>query len=512
MTWRLAGWRWTGLLLVAATAAWVAWAWVPAGRATSDSAYYLDGARHLADGRGYRTSHVKMTSAQLQPIVDFGPGLSLLMAAGIQTGLDARRSAAVILAASYVLYAVAFYSLLLQVASGASWPLVLLLTGVLLVHPGVLLLLDTVGSDLPAAALWLCAVSLIVRLVRRTEPDRTSIAAAALCMSLALLIRWSMLYALVALCGAMLISLPRAWRLRLRFRATAVLLLLPLCALAPCLLRNYVTTRTWFGYRRIVLDNPLRVAAEALTGLGSGFWADLGGGFELARWIVTVLFLALLIFVFTSRRCWRYAPVRLMLVSSGGFVILLVLSASVSPIDTLSAPRYWLPVWPLLGAAALGSLTGLGGRDWASTAAASVFGAQLSLTGYGFAVDFLRELPEAHSGSGFFKESQAQSAPIRFLAQHGVADRTFFSNDPRVVLMYEGVGRIHDLPESARDLRPILDSGDVCILLFTETMTSRIEARLPAHRRVLETLHRQRLLRRVDADQAGEVWLSTKAE
>lgn len=511
MIWKTAGCRWIGLLLVAAAAAWVAWAWVPAGQAGGDSAYYLDGARHLAQGQGYTSSRMRITSTRLQPIADFGPGFPLLIACGIRAGLDARSSAALVLAASYVLYAVVLYLLLLEVSRDAWWPFAFLLSSVLILHPDVLFLVDTIGSDLPAAALWLCTVYLAIRLLRGTEPDRASATAAAICMSLALFTRWAMLYALLALSSALLISLPGTWRFRDRLRATAIIALLPLCALAPWVLRNYLTTSTLFGYRRIELDDPLRVAAEAMTGLGSGFWAgDLGGGFELARRGVTVVSIALLVFVFATRRCWQYAPVRLLLASAGGYTLLLVLSASVSPIDPLSAPRFWLPVWPLLGAAALGSLAGAGVRDWMGTATAFVLAAQLLLTGRGFAIDLLHRLPEAHSGRYLFKDSLARSAPIRFLRQKSYAGYTLFSNEPRVVLVHGGVDRIHDLPDSADVLRPLAEAGDVCILLFTETVTPRIEATLPARRRVIETLRSEGLLERVDADQAGEVWLSAR--
>jgi hypothetical protein len=456
---------------------------------------------------------MRITSTRLQPIVNYGPGYSLLIACGIRAGLDARSSAALVNAASYVVYAVVLCLLLLEVTRHALWPFAFLLGSVLILQPAVLLLVDNIGSDLPAAALWLCAVYLAIRLLRHTEPDRASVTAVAICMSLALWTRWAMLYALVALSSALLISLPGTWRIRDRVRATAVIALLPLCALAPWVLRNYLTTRTVLGYRMIELDDPLRIAAQAMTGLVSGFWAgDPSAAFELARRSVTVVSIALLVFVFATRRGWRYAPVRLLLASAGGYTLLLILSASVNPIDPLSTPRWWLPVWPLLGAAALGSLARAGVRDRMGTATAFFLAAQLLLTGHGFAMYLLHRLPGARSGQFFFRDSLAQSAPIRFAGQKSAADYRLFSNEPSLVLVYGGVDRIYDLPDSADVLRPLVEAGDVRILLFTEPVRPRLDAGLPAHRRAIETLRSEGLLERVDADHAGEVWRSAKAD
>jgi hypothetical protein len=263
------------------------------------------------------------------------------------------------------------------------------------------------------------------------------------------------------------------------------------------------------GYRRVELDNPLHIAANALQGLGDGFRAGaLGDGLDLARGAVIVVFVVVLAFVFTSRRCWRDPRVRLLLASAGGYTLLLVASASVNRIDPLYAQRFWLPVWPLLGGAALASLSAAGIRDWAVKAAAGVFAALLLLTGAGFATRFLRELPSADSGRGYFEETLAQSAPVRFIIQERAADCILFSNDGRVVLMYTAVDRINDLPFSADDLEAILRSDEVCILFFAKTKTPRIEARRLHQRSVIETLRDRGLLERVAADGVGEVWRS----
>ena len=65
-----------GLLLIAATAAWLASAWDPAGVATPDSATYIDGARSLARGDGFTTARIPIGQRRRQPVSVFPPGFS----------------------------------------------------------------------------------------------------------------------------------------------------------------------------------------------------------------------------------------------------------------------------------------------------------------------------------------------------------------------------------------------------------------------------------------------------
>ncbi|HEX4355620.1 MAG TPA: hypothetical protein VHZ95_21990, partial [Polyangiales bacterium] len=63
------------LLLIAGIARF-AWAWGPGDAGAFDSAYYLDGARHLARGDGYVSAAVTSEAPSFQPIVRWAPGFS----------------------------------------------------------------------------------------------------------------------------------------------------------------------------------------------------------------------------------------------------------------------------------------------------------------------------------------------------------------------------------------------------------------------------------------------------
>lgn len=495
-----------GLITLVVVATAIVWIWAPAGDATSDSASYLDGARHLAAARGFVSAQVRIGATAPRPIVDFPPGFSLLMVPGIWIGLDVQRSAAVVVGVSYVVYCVATYLLLLE-ASGGRWPrLALLFLAVLMLRPGVLMTLDTIGSELPGAAFWMVAVYLGLRLLTRPTPDLRRSVAIGILLGCAFLTRWSALYLVIPFAlGMFLASAPR-WSRWQRLRCALVVLVVPLSVAGPWIVRNYLTTRTLFGYRRIHFADPLAVAADALRGLGAGPFTVPENSLAWARLGVMTILALLALFVIARRRAWRHGPVCLALISALGYGALLVLSASTSPIDPLRSPRFWLPVWPLLGALVLATASYRDADDRSAKALLLVLVLHLFLAAGQFGRDFLSGVADARTARDFRKESLAESAAIEYARRHdGV---TLFCNDPRVVLVNTAVPLVHELPQSAEQLDPLLRSDPVAILLFTETMTPKIAAQLPAYQRMLSMLQREGLLTRIAADQAGEVWVS----
>ena len=489
------------LALVVACAA-VAWLWAPAGRATSDSASYLDGARHLAAGEGFSSSHVRVGATAPRPIVDFPPGVSaLIAAAGLAGGLDVHRAAGLVAGLAYVVYIATAYLLLLEV-SAARWPWVALLAAVaLMLHPAVLQMLDAIGSDLPGAALWTAALWLTLRLAARPALDRRRAAVVALLLGVAILVRWSALYLAIALAAGLFVAAAPRWSRADRRRGALLLVLGPLGVAAPWMARNYLATGTLVGYRRVRLSDPLAVALDALYGIGAG----PVDGFAPAAWTplgAAALLAALAVLALAGRRAWQHGPGRLAVVAALVFFALLVLSASVSPIDPLHASRFWLPLWPLLAAILFAALATRGPP--AERGGVLVLSLILALVAGRFGLAFAGGLDGAPSGRDFLQPSLAGSAPIDYLRRRAAV--TLLSNDPRVVLIHAGVPLVHDLPED-EPLRPLL-RRPVAILLFTRTMTPRIESRLAAQRQLLATLQAEGLVTRVAADPSGEVWLS----
>jgi 4-amino-4-deoxy-L-arabinose transferase-like glycosyltransferase len=437
--------RHVGLIMLVVISTAIVWIWAPAGDATSDSASYLDGARHLAAARGFVSAQVRIGATAPRPIVDFPPGFSLLMVPGIWIGLDVQRSAAVVVGVSYVVYCVATYLLLLE-ASGGRWPrLALLFVAVLMLRPGVLMTLDTIGSELPGAAFWMVAVYLGFRLLTRPTPDLRRSVAIGILLGCAFLTRWSALYLVIPFAlGMFLASAPR-WSRWQRLRCTLVVLVVPLSVAGPWIVRNYLTTRTLFGYRRIHFADPLAVAADALRGLGAGPFTVPENSLAWARLGVMTMLALLALFVIARRRAWRHGPVRLALVSALGYGALLVLSASTSPIDPLRSPRFWLPVWPLLAPRPLRRRVAIGRQKRQGPAAGprppSFLGA-------------------ANSAANSERVADARTAPFRRRARpnrprsntRGATTASRCLQRPARRAGEYGVPLVHELPQSAEQL------------------------------------------------------------
>lgn len=499
----------TGAALLATGAIGLALAWVPAGRATSDSAWYLDGARHLARGFGYTTAYVPIGATAPRAIAEFAPGFSALVGLGIRLGLDARRSAAVVLASSYVVYVAAAY-LLALVAAGTRWWLVACaLAGALAIHPRVLFALDTVGSDLPCAAIWIVAVALGVHQIQRRDPSTFAVMGIGVCLALAVFVRWAAMCLVVAFGVAWLVSLPEHVRIGRRLRLTACITAIVLGLISPWLIRNHLLAGTFTGGRRLLVGSPGAVATAAITGLTAAVipvdaFSSAGdawvGLYRLAIGSVVVA-----VFVVCCQ-AWRKRSVRFLLVATAGSVITTILSALVSPIDPLSATRYWLPVWPLVAALGIASLTRVE-RNLAARMVAGALALVVLVTAVRFADAFRRGLREATYGVGFLDRSWTESVAMRYALRECSDDRVL-CNDPRVLLIQGGVRLISDLPDTSEKVLPLLAAPRVCIVYLTKPTTERIERQRPAQEQLLRTMAQRQLISRVQQDDVAEVWVS----
>jgi hypothetical protein len=172
----------------------------------------------------------------------------------------------------------------------------------------------------------------------------------------------------------------------------------------------------------------------------------------------------------------------------------------------MRASRFWLPMWPLLGALVLATASSRDADDRSGSALRLILVLHLVVRGSWFGLAFLSGIPDARIPRDFRKASLAGSAAIEYARGHdGI---TLLCNDPRVVLVNTAVPLVHELPPADQPLATLLRGGPVAILLFTETLSPKVEAALPAHRRMLSALESEGRVSRIAADQAGEVWVS----
>jgi hypothetical protein len=495
-------WGWLGLGLVLGAAGGVVYVWVPGQAATPDSASYLEGARHLAAGRGFSTAWVEPGAAAPRPIATFAPGFSLALAAGLRAGASEGASAAWVLGLSYVVYAAGTFLLAVLAAGWDLWALALLATAFALLHPGALLALDRILSDLPFAAWSVLGCCLALRLVAQREPHARWAALLGLWLGTGVLVRWAGMHFLVT--TLMAVGVTRAARGRGHWlREPAWMALAAAPVVVAWLARNRVRAGSWTGGREIALGEPLAVLRDAGSGLGAGLVeAPAGWGVALAALLLLAAVVALLR---RDRRSPR-APAELFLaVTALGYAGLLVGSSVLHRVDSLASTRFWLPLWPLLGALAVCAVPAARGR--ARGLAACGVALLLLLPAGRFGVALARALERADEGAIYLSPVIVGSTVLREArAARGCA---VLSNNPAALLASASFPSLHRLPRSRAELvRALDDEGSVCIVYFTMSDTRSVEASRPDHRRLIEALAEEGRIRRVARDPVGEFWVS----
>jgi hypothetical protein len=487
--------------------------WGPADRATPDSSFYLDGARHLATGRGYATALAPLDHREPQPISMFAPGFSALMAPAIRAGASPRDSAAQVLAVSFVGYAAASYLLLIAAAGPRWWLAALLATGTLIFHPELLLALDNVLSDLPSAALATISVWLALLFARQREPRRGAAVGIGFVLGLPFLMRWASLCLLVPVAAGIFVSPPEPADWRVRLRRLGWLALGSLLAVAPWLLRNLVAAGNPMGPRRAELASPFTGATEALQALASGFVEarrGLGGGAVAAPAYTLAAFAALALFavLFARGRAWRNPTVRLLCVAGAGYVVLMILVASLSSVDPLSRGRFWLPVWPIACASVLATLAGAERSGWTRRATAVVMLLALAFTAFGFQQRFRRELPRAGADQVYLAQPWRDSRATRRAVEIS-RECALVTNNPAALLIHNEVERVHRLPITWDDAMDLFRSRrPLCVVFYTRPGSAGANRGRKFQRDALNAARRNGRLKLREKDAVAELWVS----
>jgi len=504
------------LLCLGLLASWFAVQARPALRAYQDSAIYLEGARQLAAGQGFSTALVPLEADEPSPITAYAPGFSALIAPLVLCGLDEREGAAVVLALAYVAYALASCALVLAAAGFGWWPAAGLFTLALILQPTVIQYVPSILSDLPFAAATTAVAWLAVRQLQREEPSLAAALGLGIALGLATLIRWSGLHLGIVLAIGLWLALPSALAPARRLRLLAAIALGGAATVGPWLLRNRLRGGFLTGDRFLTLHDPATIAGQLLSGLSSGrsdlhaLLADVPGA-GVACDGVLALDLTLLLWLVVRGRGWRVRHVRLLAVLAVGYTAALGITACLHIVDALVAPRYWLPVWPLLGAGAFGALAHAELSPRARRAVAVVW--LLPMAGAVAAFNAHRlELarPGVELERYFLDERLAHSAPVAYLRSKG-RGCAVVSNYAVPLTLHAKPRLVHALRPDAAALRAFLDRrGDVCIAYFHRRDVYRKHPEVdPAP--ALEALAREGRIRRIQRDAYGEIWVSTSA-
>jgi hypothetical protein len=507
------GWRRLGpsfgLLVVGLATTWFALHARPAVRAYQDSGMYLEGARQLAEGQGFTTVLVPLAAREPAAITAYAPGFSFLMLPFALGGLDARESAAVVLVLAYVAYALFTYWLVLAAARERWWPAAGVFTLALALQPTVLQYVSSILSDLPFAAGTTAVAWLAVRWVRRDDPSPRAALAIGVCLGLTTLVRWSGLHLGVVLGLGVFVSLPAALPALRRLHLVALLGLGGALVVVPWLVRNRLSGGFLTGDRYVTLHDPATILGHALSGLAAGR-ADaheLLGSAAPALDLVVLVAASGLVVALVRGRAWQVRHARLLAVLALGYAALLVTTAFLHIVDSLVAPRYWLPVWPLLGAFGLAALAHAQLRPRARTLVLAAWLVPVVPTAVAFNAHRVHMArPEVEVERYFLDEALARSAPVAYVRSKG-RDCAVVSNFSLPLTLHARPRLVHALLPDPAGLRAFVDEQErVCIVYFHRRDVYRKHPDVdpgPA----LETLAREGRIRRIQRDGFGEVWV-----
>lgn len=496
---------WSGALLVVICAAWFASLRTPGSYAWPDSGIYVDGARHLAAGQGFGTSLVSIGKDSPRAVAIFPPGFPALVAVGIRLGLPARESASLVLSIAYAGYTLAAYALVLLAAGRRWWPLAVGVALFLALQPLVLHAMESVLSDLPFAACATAAAALAVLVASRPRPPRVALAALGAALALAVFVRWAGFFTLLATALAVLVGAGSRWTRAERVHRLAWIAVGPLLLLGAMCLRNLVTTGTLLGHRVFALAALLETLGAAGQGLGAGFtgvWPGAG------RALAALVLLGVLAAAFGGLAPAQRRAVRVLAVSAAVYTALVIGIALIQPFDALWYPRFWLPIWPIVGALLAATAAGIRRPSFAAPVVAVLLLCLAGL-GAGYALAFHGAPPATRPRNVFGNPAVAGSVPVLWARERQSACRVL-SNAPRALLAHGAFDAIHTLPTSLEAMAPLLEAGDeaFCIAWFSERGSPSVEERRRDHRTLLSTLAQRGRIARVDRDDLGEFWVS----
>jgi hypothetical protein len=492
-----------GALAVTVAAAALAFTLGPAEQGYFDSAFYVDGARHLARGDGYVSAFVEQAGqTQLQPITHWAPGVSLMMTPLIWLGAPPLTAAAIVVGTCYVAGALLLFLIAMSLGGAQAWPLALLVSALFVLQPGTRVWLDAVLSDLPWATFALLSVWLGLRVMRSSKPSFLLCFSWGVSLWWVMLVRYAGLLFLPGLVGAVTLGLRAPgplWKRPLRLWPA----LLP-AALGIGLwnLRNkHVADRPLGGWQFVDSDISVHLAraagslsrwtAEAQqTAAALGLEAALG-------WLLIAALLSLVpLVVFSVRTHWR--ELVLVVASAGGYFGGLVFTASVTVIAKLTESRFWIATWPLTWLAILLVVSAARLR-WLLPFKVVVIGwlcAVLCL----YAYQTYRDAPHARRQRGTLDPAWARAAEVL----PGPDSCYVLVNDPRPLMLHRALPPTGTIPLSLVDFEAAVQrsGGNVCVVTTDAIKRLRLSSSAERRRRnqneVIEALKAQKRLKRVE--------------
>ncbi len=482
---------------VALAAVAIAWQWGPGERGAFDSAFYVDGARHLARGDGYVCAYVKSDRSDYEPITHWAPGVSILIATGLTLGLPLLTAAAVAIGGGYVAAVLLIYLLGIGLTGRSHWLPAAVAALFFALTPSTLLWLDFILSDLVWAAAGLLCLVLALRITRVSEPSFGLRVAFGLSLVWLVLVRYAGVLFIPGLVVVTVLAMASGRPLWKRALLLWPSLLLAAIGMVGWSMRNQWVSNAPLGgfvFNRSDVWNHLDDASysafiwvdEALMQANAiGIEAPL----RIGLWSALASVLALV--VASLRSGWR----ELLLVAgtAGAYFAAMVFTATVTVIENLRESRFWIVFWALTY---LFVLVASGRATHRFSIVPKVVVGAVALVVLGlFANKAYLKLPTARAQLGLLSPAWASAAE----RLPGPDECHVFVNDPRPFMLHRELGPTRELPQNLAEFEARAAAlGGVCVVTTDKTKRLMLSKSAEKHRigqnAVLDALHAQKRL------------------
>lgn len=479
-------------LLVFAAAAWLARAWGPGEDGAFDSAFYVDGARHLALGDGYVGAITEPDQTGFGPIIRWAPGFSLLVSIPMRLGVPVIDAASIVLGLCYASAVTLVGVLGWRVLGRRNWFACLVAAIAFGAMPSTLRSLNLLLSDLPFATFALLSLFLCFEISRARRPHWLLSLGLGACLGFTFLLRYA---------GALFVPgllLATLWTMRARKRSfwRACGYLLPCVGTFVAIVTSWIIRNKSFGPdafgQRVSIEGFIDEQLEAGAVGALSWFTQLEQSFASAPWGTSFLprlgltcALLLLPFAWTSAK----RSLTLLLVPALAYFAALAAASARVDMDPIAHPRFWVAVWPLTVLAIATVALRTRKRRWLMPLRLGA-GVLLAAIAVAFTASSSVSLRTAQQYKGLLSRYWAHSASM--LPEPGVC--RLFAMDPRPFMLHRELGPTSGIPLSLAEYEAAaVHHPSLCLAVVSERLrlTRSAEQRRPLQLAVVEALRQQ---------------------
>ena len=490
------------VLLLSVFSVSLAYAWYPGQDGFFDSAFYLDGARHLAAGDGYVSAVTDADRSDYAPVTRWAPGFPAFTALLMRSfDVPALQAASVVLGLAYVGLVVASVVLASAVFGPNSRALSLLCALLVACNSGVMATLDSLLSDLPFGALAVVNTALALKLARTAQWHWGVVLLFAALLAGMFFVRYAGALYIPGVLAALALSM-RLHRRSLRqiaWNLGRVVVLLS-AFVGVWIARNLQVASLPFGSRIASSEHWHEHARRALHGFFAWWFSlqELARSVGAERWLLglTLATAVACVLLLLQRSVHMWEGLLFTLLPALSYAGLMIAAASRVKLDSIEHVRFWVPVWPLTFVA-VSCIAAHAAARWHRASSAVVIASLLIFLWT--EVTWLRDaLPAANQQRGLLTDTwQAAAATLP-----EPAECRLYATDVRPLMLHRSLGPASEIPGDVSAFNLAASKHErVCLAVFSKRLrvSTTAERRRQEQNKVVSELQREGRLERVSA-------------